>query len=62
LIGLKASKPRKLKTLKSTLHAKLGKNTASNKIDLVINELSVLKYLTVDVQKVAYKLPAKFNL
>ena len=36
LIGLKASKPRKLKTLKSTIHAKLGKNNAANKVDDVI--------------------------
>lgn len=62
LIGLKASKPRKLKTLKSTIHAKLGKNSATNKIDDVINELTKLKYLTIDSQKVAYKLPAKVNL
>lgn len=62
LIGLKASKPRKLKTLKSTIHAKLGKNSASNKIDDVINELAKLKYLTIDTQKVVYKLPTKVNL
>lgn len=62
LIGLKASKPRKLKILKSTIHAKLGKNIASNIVDTVINELSVLKYLTIDVQNISYKLPIKFNL
>lgn len=62
LIGLKNSKPRKLKTLKSTIHAKLGKDSATNKIDDVINELTKLKYLTVDIQTVAYKLPTKLNI
>lgn len=59
LIGLKASKPRKLKTLKSTIHAKLGKNNHSNLIDETIAELAKLKYLVIDEQKVSYKLPTK---
>ena len=61
LIGLKASKPRKLKTLKSTIHAKLGKSNASSKIDDVINELADLKYLIINTQNITYKLPTKVN-
>lgn len=61
LIGLKASKPRKLKTLKSTIHAKLGKDNSNSKIDVIINELTKLKYLVLDNQKVSYKFPAKLG-
>lgn len=59
LIGLKASKPRKLKTLKSTIHAKLGNKNSSNQIDAIIKELAELKYLILDNLKVSYKLPTK---
>ncbi len=61
LVGLKASKPRKLKTLKSTIHAKLGKDNSNSKIDEIISELTKLKYLVLDNQKVSYKLPAKLG-
>ena len=61
LVGLKASKPRKLKTLKSTIHAKLGKDNSNNKIDEVISELTTLKYLVLDSQKVSYKFPSKLD-
>lgn len=61
IIGLKASKPRRLKTLKSTIHAKLGKQTASQTIEKIITELKNLKYLETDDQKVSYKLPAKLD-
>lgn len=61
IIGLKASKPRKLKTLKSTIHAKLGKQTTSQTIDKIITELKNLKYLETDDQKVSYKLPVKLD-
>ena len=61
LVGLKASKPRKLKTLKSTIHAKLGKDNSNSKIDEIIIELTKLKYLVLDNQKVSYKFPAKLG-
>lgn len=61
LIGLKASKPRKLKTLKSTIHAKLGKDNSIGKIDEIISELTKLKYLVLDSQKVSYKFPTKLG-
>jgi hypothetical protein len=62
LIGLKASKPRKLKTLKSTIHAKLGKDNSNSKVDEIIIELTKLKYLILDNQKVSYKFPAKLDI
>lgn len=59
LIGLKASKPRKLKTLKSTIHAKLGKSISNDLIDDLISTFVNLNYLIINEQKVTYKLPAK---
>jgi hypothetical protein len=61
LIGLKASKPRKLKSLKSTIHAKLGKQTSNQTIETIITELKNLKYIETDDQKVSYKFPSKLD-
>ena len=58
LIGLKTSKPRKLKTLTTTLQAKLGKNVSKKIIESTINELLTMKYLTLEGQSTSYNLPS----
>ncbi|WP_036300528.1 PIN domain-containing protein [Methylotenera sp. L2L1] len=61
LIGLKASKPRKLKTLTTTLQAKLGKNISKKTVENTINELLTMKYLTIEDQNASYNLPSSVN-
>jgi hypothetical protein len=58
LIGLKASKPRKLKALTSTLQAKLGRNIPIKTVENTIKELLTMKYLTLDGEKASYNLPS----
>lgn len=58
LIGRKASRPRTLKTLRSTIHARCGKETPAADIDAVIEALVKRGYVTVVGTKVTYALPA----
>ncbi len=58
LIGMKASKPRKLQTLTTTLQAKLGKNTSKKTVENTIKELLIMKYLTIEEQSASYNLPS----
>lgn len=52
------SKPRTPKTLRSTIHAKLGKETPIVHIDTVYNALVEHGYVKVDGAKVVYALPS----
>lgn len=58
LIKRKASKPRTPKTLKSTIHAKCGKETPSSDIDAVYEILVKRGYVKVEGEKITYALPA----
>ncbi|MDD5034879.1 MAG: PIN domain-containing protein [Methylococcaceae bacterium] len=58
LIKRKASKPRTSKTLRSTIHAKLGKNVPSMLVDTVYDALVTRSYVKVDGEKVTYALPS----
>lgn len=57
LIKRKASKPRTPKTLRSTIHAKCGKDLPASDIEAVYEALVKRGYVKVDGQKVTYKLP-----
>jgi hypothetical protein len=52
------SKPCTPKTLRSTIHAKLGKETPAAHVDTVYNALVERGYVKVDGTKVVYALPA----
>jgi hypothetical protein len=58
LIKRKASKPRTPKTLRSTIHAKCGKELPSAKIDAVFEALVNRGYVKVNGPKITYALPA----
>ncbi len=58
LIRRKASKPRTEKTLRSTIHAKLGKERPAADIDAVYEALVKRGYVKVLGQKLIYTLPA----
>jgi hypothetical protein len=57
LIKRKASRPRTLKTLRSTIHAKCGKGLPAADIDAVCEALVKRGYVEVNGQKVTYSLP-----
>lgn len=57
LIKRKSSKPRTLKTLRSTIHAKCGKGLPAADIDAVYEALVKRGYVKVNGQKVTYSLP-----
>lgn len=57
LIKRKASKPRTLKTLRSTIHTKCGKKLTAADIDAVCEALVKNGYVKVNGQKVTYALP-----
>lgn len=57
LIRRKAAKPRTPKTLRSTIHAKIGKNLPAADIDSVYEALVTRGYVKVNGQKVTYALP-----
>lgn len=57
LIKRKASKPRTPKTLRSTIHAKCGKELPASDIEAVYEALVKRGYVKVDGQKVTYTLP-----
>jgi hypothetical protein len=54
LIKRKASKPGTATTLRSTIHARCGKNLPATKIDAVYNALVKHGYITVNGEKVSY--------
>jgi len=58
LIGRKTARPRTLKTLRSTIHARCGKETSAADIDAVCEALIERGYVTVVGTKVTYALPA----
>lgn len=57
LIKRKASKPRTPKTLRSTIHAKCGKELSATVIDVVYESLVKRGYVKVNGAKVTYALP-----
>lgn len=57
LIKRKASRPRTLKTLRSTIHARCGKDLPAADIDAVYEGLVERGYVSVVGKKVAYALP-----
>ena len=57
LIKRKTAKPRTTKTLRSTLHAKCGKNVPAAEIDAVYDALLERGYVKVDGTIVTYALP-----
>lgn len=59
LISRKATKPRTIKSLTSTLHAKLGKNRPISDVKAVLKALVTSGYITIDGTKVLYALPTK---
>ena len=56
LVKRKASKPRKVATLRSTVQARLGP-AATKHLDAVISALKHKGYVTSDGDKVSYHLP-----
>ena len=58
LIKRKAARPRTSKTLRSTIHARCGKERPAADIDAVYEALVERGYVTVDGAKVTYSLPA----
>ena len=58
LIKRRSSKPRTLKTLRNTIHAKCGKTLPAEDIDAVCEALVMHGYVTVIGKKVTYALPA----
>lgn len=57
LIRRKASKPRTVKTLRSTIHARCGKGIPSSDIDAIYEALIKQGYVRVEGTKITYKLP-----
>jgi len=58
LIGRKTARPRTPKTLRSTIHARCGKDLPAADIDAVYEALVKRGYVKVDGAKVTYALPA----
>jgi hypothetical protein len=58
LIKRKAARPRTSKTLRSTIHARCGKDLPAADIDAVYEALVARGYVAVDGAKVTYSLPA----
>ncbi len=54
----KASRPRTLKTLRSTVHALFKKELPESELDSLMNELVKQKIVTVAGTKISYNLPA----
>ncbi|NJM12256.1 MAG: hypothetical protein HC889_10565, partial [Synechococcaceae cyanobacterium SM1_2_3] len=57
LVKRKASKPRTSKTLRSTIHAKCGKDTPLSDIDAIYETLMKKGYVKVEGEKITYALP-----
>jgi hypothetical protein len=58
LIKRKTGRPRTSKTLRSTIHARCGKECSAADIDAVYDALVKSGYVTVDGSKVMYSLPS----
>ena len=58
LIKRKDSKPGTVKTLRSTIHAKCGKNRPESEIDAVWNALIKRGHVKINGEKVSYALPS----
>lgn len=57
LIRRKASKPRKVKTLKSTMQARCGKDVAPSIINSIFQKMVTKGFVKIDGEKVSYALP-----
>lgn len=57
LVARKASKPRTIKTLKNTIHAKVGKERALSEIEQIYTALRQRGYVKEAGTKVSYSLP-----
>jgi hypothetical protein len=57
LIRRKASKPRKVKTLKSTMQARCGKDVAPSMVNAIFNKMVTKGFVKIDGEKVSYALP-----
>lgn len=57
LIRRKASKPRKIKTLKSTMQARCGKDVAPSIINSIFQRMVTKGFVKIDGEKVSYALP-----
>jgi PIN domain len=57
LIRRKASKPRKVKTLKNTMQARCGKDVAPSIIDSIFQRMVTKGFVKIDGEKVSYALP-----
>ena len=58
LVARKSSRPRTIKTLKSTIHAKVGKDHALGEIEMIYRTLRQRGYVKEAGEKVSYALPA----
>ncbi|QSL92494.1 hypothetical protein JWV26_22575 [Ectopseudomonas toyotomiensis] len=58
LVARKSSRPRTIKTLKSTIHAKVGKDHALGEIEVIYRTLRQRGYVKEAGEKVSYALPA----
>ena len=59
LVGRGASKPRTLKTLRNTISTLFGKKLDEDEVDLLLNELKKRQVLSVDGNKINYRLPTE---
>ncbi|MFK4135327.1 PIN domain-containing protein [Pseudomonas luteola] len=57
LVARKASRPRTIKTLMNTIHAKVGKSTAASEIEEIYKTLCQRGYVNESGEKVSYGLP-----
>jgi hypothetical protein len=57
LIRRKASKPRKVKTLKSTMQARCGKDVAPSIVNSIFQKMVTKGFVKIDGEKVSYALP-----
>ncbi|RIA36192.1 hypothetical protein DFO61_0654 [Ectopseudomonas oleovorans] len=57
LVARKSSRPRTIKTLKSTIHAKVGKDHALSEIEAIYRTLRQRGYVKEAGEKVSYALP-----
>lgn len=59
LVGRGASRPRTLKTLRNTISTLFGKKLDEDEVDLLLNELKRREVLSVDGNKINYRLPTE---
>lgn len=58
LAGRGQSKPRKITTLSNTISSLFTQKLTDSELDSIINEMKYKKYITVNQDRVSYKLPA----